>query len=439
MLTEPHSLLNRIDRGLTDREDGIMQTSPFEEARQDAELVQSLRETIDAHLQMHSHYSESQFQLIFNKIKTLTASMELSFERVHQRLDDSIEQRLEQMHKDVATAVANTHFVSAVCEDRCDKMATAADVADEEMRALAAECKGSLRQLNSKVYKLEADQVQNGLLITGRSVVAAEEMSQVRSTIAELSSQGQAEMGEGRSYAARIEELALENGTLRALENQLCDRVEGVVDAAGRAYTSPLRELASYVLCTLNSEASKVPSQNFAAAASLDELQANADLRVLSQNLATAAAALDTQANEDLRALSHNFTAAKTAVELGAKSLNTHPKFSAAAGALRISSLAASAGAEQVQLPETSASFRPQCLSQVPEIYSGLSTPSRPHHKLSAADIALRVSSLVSGVEQVQAPLVPPVHDNAISAWFSEIRNPPETERHPRRLTTWPQ
>jgi len=298
----------------------------------------------------------------------------------------------------------------------------------------------SLRLLNSRIDKLEDAQVQNGLLITSHAFMSAEEISQVRNTIAELSSQLQARISEGSSYIARIEELALENGTLRALENQLCDSVDGVVDAAGRAYTSRIREL------TLSNEALRVSSQNLSAATSVDELEADEDLRVLSQNFVTD--------NKDLLMTSQNFAAATSAVELRAKSLNTHQKFSAAAGALRVGSLAAGAAAEQFQLPEPGAAFG---LSSVLEMNSGPQTPNIPHQKFSAADVALRVSSLVSGavagqvqlpefggafsfsptlpvLETISLPLTPD-----ILGMGAETQNQHETEkRQTRRLGTWP-
>jgi hypothetical protein len=92
--------------------DEMVQISVGEQARQDPDQVQLVREIINANLQKHSDYCEGQFQVLFDKVKLLSTSMEQDFKRIDMELSHYREQRLTPL-QDAEDAVASAKSLSS--------------------------------------------------------------------------------------------------------------------------------------------------------------------------------------------------------------------------------------------------------------------------------------------------------------------------------------
>jgi len=283
--------------------------------------VQTLKESFNEVLQKHEAYcavTDRQLQVLCDQVTTLSTSMEAMeqrFQHVNMRLDEYGELRLPQMLKDVENAVGHVRSLSTSSDARFNSMAKEYDAtygaAGKEIRTLAAECQEllkvsvpikdmdeSLMQLTERIDKLEGEQVQGGTGSTSQTipVASAEEMIDVMNTVKDLSLQIQTGMGEQRAFVEHIQELVLENQTLRACSPLKVHRVVDV-DAPGCDCIQDLRMFENACL--------QQPSDAGAEGAS-------------------------------------------PAQKLRAKSLDTQQKFSALAGALRVGSHAEDAGGERV-------------------------------------------------------------------------------------------
>jgi len=328
--------------------DGGLQTSLAEQAKYEAAQVQILTETLKANLQSHAQYCESQFQILFDNAQALCTSMEQNFKRINmprlQQMQDINEQRL----LNVENAIANMQSLSVTSEARFHKMTKESDAVDKEIRALAAEWEEvskvsvsgwdmdeSLKQLADRVDKLEGAQVQSGSPTP--PAVSAEDIAEIRNTMAELSDQIQSGIGERRAYVAHIQDLALRPPSRGSLHSQSRGSFDGIEDAPGHDFTP-------------NTPGRSPKELTFEGAALLDA--------------------------------SHNFTdvdqrlscGLKSAIALRVKSLNAQQKFSAAAGALRVSSLVAGLGGERgcerVELSEPAPVLDSSFLAETPDLTS---------------------------------------------------------------------
>jgi len=196
--------------------------------------------------------------MIFENVRTLSESVDHKFKIIDMQLGEYSDRYMQPL-KDAENAVSSVQKISSstslqltTYEAQFKKMAMESKTADEEMTAMAAECRELLKlcvhskdmdELTCRIEKLEHEDMQSRLLATGliAPVVPEEEILKVKKHVAELSSQIQAGMKEWHAYAEHIQEFVLEKQDVRAYSHGNAD---GVVDAPACDDTSLIRSLA---------------------------------------------------------------------------------------------------------------------------------------------------------------------------------------------------
>jgi len=196
--------------------------------------------------------------MIFENVRTLSESVDHKFKIIDMQLGEYSDRYMQPL-QDAENAVSSVQKISSstslqltTYEAQFKKMAMESKTADEEMTAMAAECRELLKlcvhskdmdELTCRIEKLEHEDMQSRLLATGliAPVVPEEEILKVKKHVAELSSQIQAGMKEWHAYAEHIQEFVLEKQDVRAYSHGNAD---GVVDAPACDDTSLIRSLA---------------------------------------------------------------------------------------------------------------------------------------------------------------------------------------------------
>lgn len=267
----------------------MVQTPLAGQSRHEAEQVQLVTEIINASLQKHSDYCEGQLQMIFENVRMLSESVDRKFKIIDMQLGEYSDRYMQPL-QDAEKAVASVQKISSstslqltTYEAQFKKIAMESKAADEEMTAMAAECRELLKlcvhskdmdDLTCRVEKLEHEDMQSRLLATGlmAPVVPEEEILKVKKTVAELSSQIQAGMKEWHAYAEHIQEFVLEKQEVQAYS---LGNADGVVDAPACDDTSLIRALA------FDKASLRAPPGQFLKATSCDEPRAHSIERAL--------------------------------------------------------------------------------------------------------------------------------------------------------------
>lgn len=193
----------------------LLERKPFSRP-QEADLVQIVRDIINAELQKHVDYFDCQFLVLSSNVKTLSASMDQKIKEIKEQLGDLSEQGLQQMVQDIKIDVDRLQCSSSTLVAGFNGMAEESDETEKDMKALIAQCEKFLKvPVPDVMDKLEASHVQNGHSTRPLSQrLHAEGIMTVKNTGAELSRQAGSK--EWHARATHVQGLPLDNQSLLA-------------------------------------------------------------------------------------------------------------------------------------------------------------------------------------------------------------------------------